>query len=116
MSQNAQFEEEFRDGPQATSYQTGYTQAPPAGTYMANVPGQKLVIGTQPSSQSATAGARLALAIVSLIFVFVMFMAAIFISALAYYRYDSFSGIIVFLSLVFAAVAVLVNLIFNIKR
>lgn len=115
MSQDMQFEEEFRDGPRPTSsYQAGYTNP---HSYSVNVSGQPLLRNAQPSGQDNSIGARLALAIISLVLVFGMFLAAIFIAFFSYYRLSTFfSMIAIFIALVFSGVVLLINLIFNRKH
>lgn len=117
MSQNAQFEEEFRDGPSpAPTYQAGYTSPQPA-SYSLNVPGQKLLVNSKTPAATGNVGARLALAIVSLIFVLIMFLATAAVAAMSYEGgYSGLVVLMVFLSLALAVVALLINLIFNYKR
>ena len=124
--QHSQFEEEFRDGPQpGTSYQDqgGYT-GPQPGSYTVNVPplysqvsmpGQKLLMQDLSSGKGPSAGQRLALAIFSLLFTFIMFIVTLGIVA-AFSHEGGFSPITplaVFFALIFAAVALILNLIFN---
>lgn len=119
--QHAQFEEQFRDGPEPVpSYQEGYTSPqpvsytvnvpPPAQAYV-NVPGQKLLTqdlyGRAPST-----GARLALAIVSLVFTFIMFMVALGVIAASNF-YSPLSPLAILFALIFAVMVIIINLIFN---
>lgn len=129
--QHAQFEEEFRDGPQATPLyhsgysgpqpavddqpapQSGYTASvPPTQSYV-NVPGQKLLAYDLSSEHAPGVGARLALSILSLIFTFVMFIVALAIVSGS--RFDPFPMIplAIFFALIFAGVVLIINLIFN---
>jgi hypothetical protein len=120
--QHAQFEEQFRDGPQpAPSYQEGYTgpqptsytvNVPPVQTYV-NVPGQKLLAYELQSGRTPGVGARLALAIVSLVFTFLMFMVTLIVVAAT--RFDLFpiAPLAVSFSLIFAIMVIIINLIFN---
>lgn len=120
--QHAQFEEQFRDGPQpAPSYQDGYTSPqpvsytvnvpPPMQAYV-NVPGQKLLTYDLQSGRTPGVGARLALAIVSLVFTFIMFIVALGVSAAS--RFDfPISPVAIFFALIFAVIVIIINLIFN---
>ena len=127
MSQQAQFEEEFRDGPPLSSYQGGYTGPqpvaytppvlPPSQSY-AHMPGQKLQVHDMRNGQAPSVGARLALAIVSMIFVFVMYMITLVFEGSVHYWDNSFmlSSLAVFFALLFTGVVVLLNILFNRKR
>lgn len=117
--QHAQFEEQFRDGPQpAPVYQDGYTgpqpvsytvNVPPVQTY---VPGQKLLAYDLQSGRAPGPGARLALAIISLIFTFIMFVTALGISAASSFDFP-LSPVAIFFALLFAVMVIIINLIFN---
>ena len=124
--QHTHFEEEFRDGPQPTpSYEGGYSGPqsisytasvpPPLQSYV-NVPGQKLLAYDVHGGKPPSAGQRLALAIVSLVFVFVMFMVALAIT-IGSRAYAGSTGpvvpITIVFALIFAAVALIFNVIFN---
>ena len=120
--QHAQFEEQFRDGPQpAPSYQDGYASPqpvsytvnvpPPVQAYV-SVPGQKLLAPDLYSGRAPGPGARLALAIVSLIFTFIMFIVALAISAASNF-YTPLSPVAIFFALIFAVMVIIINLIFN---
>lgn len=121
--QHAQFEE-FHDGPQPTStYQEGYTSpqpvsytvnVPPVPTYVA-MPAQKLVMPTM-QNRGPSAGQRLALAIVSLVFVGLAFLIALGISAANWGESFYIVPVSVFFALVFAIFALILNLIFNRKN
>lgn len=121
--QHAQFEE-FRDGPQPTStYQDGYSgpqpvsytvNVPPAPSYMA-MPAQKLVMPDM-QGRGPSAGQRLALAIVSLVFVFITFIVTLGIVAANRDGSWPVASLAVFFALVFAVVALVLNLIFNRKH
>lgn len=118
------FEEEFRDGPPSpASYQDSYASPPPApytvnvspqGQSYATVPGQKLFVHDLNSGQTNSTGARLALAIVSLVFVFIIYVIALFV----YISIPSSvgSGMAVLFALAFSLMTLLINLIFNRKR
>ncbi len=119
--QHAQFEEEFRDGPQSGSYQAGYTgpqpvsytvNVPPLQTYT-SLPGQKLVIPDVNAGRGPSAGQRLALAIVSLVFVFMTFM--ITLGAVAAVRENPFpvAPLSVSFALIFAVVTLILNVLFS---
>lgn len=119
--QHAQFEEQFRDGPQpAPSYQEGYSSpqpvsytvnVPPPG--QAYVPGQKLLAYDLQIGRAPGVGARLALAIVSLVFTFLMFMVTLITVAAS--RFDLFptAPLAVSFALIFAVMVIIINLIFN---
>lgn len=123
--QHAQFEE-FHDGPQPTStYQDGYTSpqpvsytanVPPAPTYVA-VPGQKLIV-QDTYGRGLSAGQRLALAIVSVVFTFVMFIVTLAIATAGATGAHLFTVVPIALifALGFAVVVVFLNLIFNRKN
>lgn len=129
--QHAQFEEEFRDGPQTASpYHSGYSgpqpavdyqpapqsgytaSVPPAQSYV-NVPGQKLLAYDLSTGHTPGVGARLALSILSLIFTFIMFTVALVVVGVS--RSDPFPMIplAIFFALIFAGVVLIINLIFN---
>lgn len=114
--QHAQFEEEFRDGP--PSYQSGYTgpqpvsytvNVPPLQSYT-NLPGQKLLVPDLNTGRAPSPGQRLALAIVSLVFVFVIFMIAVGVSAATSYPV---AGVAIIFALVFTVFTIIINLIFS---
>ena len=119
--QHAQFEGEFRDGPQpAPSYQEGYSgpqpvsytvNVPPVQTYV-NMPGQKLLAFDPQSGRAPGPGARLALAIVSLVFTFIMFIVALVIIGTSNF-YTPLSPLAILFALIFAAIVLIINLIFN---
>ena len=113
--QHTQFEEEFRDGPQPVSYTTSVP--PPLQSYV-NVPGQKLLAHDLHTEKGPSAGQRLALAIVSLVFVFVTFMVTlgIAVGAQAYAKGGPLVPITVVFSLIFAAVVLILNVIFNYRH
>jgi hypothetical protein len=121
--QHAQYEEEFRDGPMPeVPYQAGYTgphpvsytvNVPPLPSYM-SMPAQKLVAPGPRSEGKAGVVARLLLAIVSIIFVFIMFLIAI-----ALHGRDGFASndpVVYLFALIFAVVVVSINFIFNRRR
>lgn len=119
--QHAQFEE-FHDGPQPTStYQDGYTgpqpvsytvNVPPVPTYMA-MPAQKLVMPDVQGGRAPGPGQRLALAILSLIFVGLAFLIALGIAAANWGNPYPIMPVAIFFALVFAIFALALNLIFN---
>jgi len=128
--QHAQFEEEFRDGPQPhDSYQDNYVEQPSA-TYTTPVPPQRAYVPPQqahgniqgrlplvPVQQTRPAGtgigARVTLAIFSMIFMFGMFMVALAASA-AFDSVRNVSAVLaVIFAFVFALVVLLINLIVN---
>jgi hypothetical protein len=130
--QHAHFEEEFRDGPQPhNAYQDTYVEQPSA-TYPAPTPPLR-AYAPQPQPQpqqhmnaqipmlltpvqnvkpaGTGIGARVFLAIVSMIFVFGMFMVALAMGAGTQDR--SLFALAVIFAFVFALVAFLINLIVN---
>lgn len=117
--QHAQFEEEFRDGPQPhVSYQETYREPPPV-TYSVpaptpqlyvSIPGQNFQVQTQNTGNNV--GARLALAIVSMFFVFIMFIVAVATSG----SYGPVAATAFVFALIFAVVVVILNVIFNRRR
>jgi len=123
--QHAQYEE-FHDGPQPTStYQDGYSgpqpvsytmNVPPAPTYVA-VPGQKL-IAQDVYGRGLSAGQRLGLAIVSVVFTFAMFIVTLAIAVAGATGEHLFTVVPIALvfALGFAIVVVFLNLIFNRKN
>lgn len=115
--QHTQFEEEFRDGPPPTApYQSGYTgtqsaayntvSAPSAGQPHMSMPGQKLLAYDLHTGRAPNAGQRLALAIVSIVFVFVMFLIALITVAAT-------ASLVIFFAVIFTIVVVILNVIFN---
>ena len=123
--QHAQYEE-FHDGPQPTStYQDGYSgpqpvsytvNVPPAPTYVP-VQGQKLIV-QDTYGRGLSAGQRLALAIVSVVFTFVMFIVTLTIAVTGATGAHLFTVVPIALvfALGFAIVVVFLNLIFNRKN
>lgn len=103
--QHTHFEETFRDGPPptSTSFQPYTAQA-----------GHKLVAGDQGREPSA--GQRLALAIVSLVFVFVIFLAALGMVAAMQDNLFPIAPLAVAFALIFALVALLLNVLFGRQR
>lgn len=149
--QHAQFEGEFRDGPQPhEAYQEHYVEmpvssptpmvTPPQGSYLqplhiyVNVPGQvpqqapvqqtrpapqaRPVLVQQPRQEGMGIAGRVVLGIFSLFFVMLMFL--ISLSMVDNSWYNPGSGIMtvmtVFLSLLFAVLALVINLAVNRKR
>lgn len=120
--QHAQFEEEFRDGPPSASYQAGYTgpqpisytvNVPPLQSYT-SLPGQKLVIpDATAGGRGPSPGQRLALAIVSLVFVFITFM--ITLGVVAAYRESPFpvAPLSVSFAFIFALITLVLNVLFS---
>jgi hypothetical protein len=128
MSQQAQFEE-FRDGPQpAVSYQGGYTGPQPTASYQGDdsvpqpaaymVPpvqtyssGQKLYVADMQGWRAPSVGARLALAIVSLVFLFVMYLTTMIIAVA---RISSpIAAVAILFAVGFSVVVLFINLMFN---
>lgn len=119
--QHAQFEEEFRDGPQPGSYQAGYTGPQPA-SYTVNVPplqaytsiaGQKLIVPGENTDRGPSAGQRLALTIVSLIFVFMTFMITLGVVAAVHNDPFPIAPLSVSFAIVFAVVTLILNVLFS---
>jgi magnesium-transporting ATPase (P-type) len=120
MSQQyAQFEEEFRDGPQPhASYEEGYSEPPsfsyPARQSSRDMPDQKRQAPAQNTGQAASGiGARVFLAIVSMLFVCGMFLIALVMSSLHNPVNNVSSVLAILFAFVFAILAVLINLIIN---
>jgi|SRR5579883_395156 len=122
--QHTPFEEEFRDGPPSDSYQAGYTGPQPI-SYTVNVPplqtytgmaGQKLVVPVGASGREPSAGQRLALAIVSLAFVFLIFMATLFVVAAAWNNLFPIAPLAIAFALIFAVITLILNVLFNRKH
>src|ERR1700732_2397130 len=120
--QYAQFEEEFRDGSQPhASYQENYvdlpsvspiTPVPQPRPSFVNMPAQKLLSPAQYSGQAAPGtGARVFLAIVSMLFVAGMFMVALVMSSLHDPVNNVASVLAILFAFVFAVLAVIINLI-----
>jgi hypothetical protein len=126
--QHAQFEEEFRDGPQPhISYHDNYidqpsasypTPAPPVQGYpsqtQTHVPLQApmLLTPVQPIKQTGSGiGARVFLAIVSMLFVFGMFVVALAMSTVRVV--GSVFALAVIFAFVFALIVFLINLVVN---
>ena len=131
--QHAQFEEEFRDGPQPhNSHHENYVEQPSA-TYPAPTPPLR-AYGPQPQAPmnaqmpmlltpvqnvkpaSTGIGARVFLAIVSMIFVFSMFMVALAMSSVNSPVNNIASVLAIIFAFVFAVMVLLINLIINIRR
>lgn len=122
--QHTQFEEEFRDGPPSGSYQAGYTGPQPV-SYTVNVPplqtytsmaGQKLVVPVETTGKGPGAGQRLALAIVSLVFVFLTFMIALVVVAAVRNNPFPIAPLAISFALIFAVVTLILNGLFNQRR
>jgi hypothetical protein len=120
--QHAQFEEEFHDGPSlSNAYQNNYVE-PPSATYTTpilpqqlyvNMPAQKLQVHPQSVRQAGTGiGARVVLAIFSMIFIFGMFVVALAIGGGGGQESTLFALSVIF-AFVFAFVVLLINLIVN---
>lgn len=126
--QHAQFEEEFRAGPQPhSSYQDGYaeqplaaytTPIPPLRTYapqpQAHAPVQApvLLAPAQNTRQAGTGvGARVFLAIVSMFFIFGMFVVTLATSRDG--QTNAVFALAVIFAFVFTLVVFLINLIVN---
>jgi hypothetical protein len=119
--QHTQFEEEFRDGPPSGSYQAGYTGPQPV-SYTVNVPplqtytsmaGQKLVVPVETSGKGPSAGQRLALAIVSLVFVFMTFMITLGVVAAVRDNLFPIAPLAISFALIFAVVTLILNVLFS---
>lgn len=127
--QHAQFEEEFRDGPQPhISYHENYidqpsapytTPVPPAQRYPSQTPNHVplqtpvLLTPVQPMNKQAGTGigARVFLAIVSMLFVFGMFVVALAMSTVRVA--GSVFALAVIFAFVFALIVFLINLVVN---
>lgn len=122
MSQHTQFEEEFHDGPhdqanygrtqEAPPYPAGYV-SPPAANYPLNASASYLPFQAE---QASTSHGRVALAILSLLLIFVMFVGALLVigSAENAFAESPLTGILAcFCALTFSAVVLGVNLIYR---
>jgi len=120
--QHAQFEEEFHDGPPpSNAYQNNYVE-PPSVSYTTpipqqpsyvNMPAQKLQVHPQSIRQAGTGiGARVVLAIFSMIFIFVMFVVALAIGGGGEQESALFALSVIF-AFAFALVVLIINLIVN---
>jgi hypothetical protein len=109
VQQHAQFEEESRGEP---SYQIGYAphdELPPLSSDQIDLPGQKLQAGSPGTARSTIpnlARQRFVLALISLIFVFVLMVLAMTVPN------DSVNSTNVFFVVLFAVLAIFLNLIF----
>ena len=113
--QQMNFDPDNRGGP--TSYETGYQDAARDNDYSSHSPEQKL--SWQDSIMQPTAGQRLALAIVSLLILFFMFLAVIILvitGALASNGAQSFVPIFVYMVLGLLVAVIVVNVVFNRKH
>jgi hypothetical protein len=119
--QHAQFEEEFRDSSQpSNAYQDKYVE-PPSVTYATpippqqsyvHMPAQKLQVPPQPIRQAGTGiGARVVLAIFSMIFIFGMFIVTLVVGGSG--SDSALFALSVIFAFVFALVILLINLIVN---
>ena len=123
--QHAQFEEEFRDGPQPhVTYQehhetpsvTYTAPVPPPLSYM-GVPAQKLQAPVQQNKQGGTGiGVRVVLAIFSLFFVFTMFIVSLAIASENNPVHSALGVLAILFALGFAVVVLLINLMVNLRR
>lgn len=111
MSQHTQFEEEFHDGPQVP-YQVNYTPRPspyPAANYPGNA---SALYPPAQAGRVASSSGRLALAILSLLLIFVMFVGALLVIASSHYSaLAGFLGCVC--ALAFSVVVLSINLIFR---
>jgi len=110
--QHTRFEEEFRQTPPSASFQSDASGSPSLQAYSA-LAGQKLVIPQADAGQAPGPGQRLALAIVSLVFVFLTFMITLIVVAIV--RNDLFpiAPLAISFALIFAVVTLLLNILFN---
>ncbi|HVU69477.1 MAG TPA: hypothetical protein VHD63_20250 [Ktedonobacteraceae bacterium] len=126
--QHAQFEEEFRDGPQphmtyqehhdapSVTYTAPVPPVPPPLSYM-GVPAQKLQAPVQQNKQGGTGiGVRVVLAIFSLFFVFTMFIVSLVIASNNNPVQSVLGVLAILFALGFAVVVLLINLIVNLRR
>ncbi|HEY1351923.1 MAG TPA: hypothetical protein VGF67_20070 [Ktedonobacteraceae bacterium] len=118
--QHTRFEEEFRDGPPPAGYQAvaagGQPMPGPAFQTYTALAGQKLEVPLQDTEKTPGPGQRLALAIVSLVFVFLTFMVTL--GVVAAVRDDLFplAPLAVAFALIFAVVTLLLNILFSRKH
>jgi hypothetical protein len=110
--QHARFEEESRGEP---SYQLGYAthdELPPLSYDHADMPGQKLQADSPGAAQSTTPNLHFVLALLSLIFVFVLVALVVTLDA----TLKSVGFIELFFVVLFAVLAIFLNLIFTYGR
>jgi hypothetical protein len=109
------FDPDNRDGPPL--YETGYQDAARDSDYSSHLPGQKL--SGRDAVMQPTAGQRLALAIVSLLILFLFFLAIIVLlttGALASNVAQSVAPALGYMSLGLFGAVIVVNVIFNRKH
>jgi hypothetical protein len=121
--QHAQFEEEFRDGPQPHIAYQETSIEPPSVSYTTpalppmqlhvNIPAQKLQAPVSNSMRQAGSGtgSRVVLAIFSMLFILILFIIAI-VSNTSYYPPPN-AWLALVLALIFAGVALWINVIVN---
>ncbi|HEV2580750.1 MAG TPA: hypothetical protein VGT44_07840 [Ktedonobacteraceae bacterium] len=113
--QQMNFDADNRDGP--PSYETGYQEATHDKDFTSHLPGQKL--SWQDAPMQPTAGQRLALAMVSLLILFLFFLALIVLlttSTLASNVAQNFAPAFGYMSLGLLAAVIVVNVLFNRKH
>jgi hypothetical protein len=111
--QHARFEEEFHQTPPSASFQAETTAGSPSLQGYSVLAGQKLVVAQGDTQWAPGPGQRLALAIVSLVFVFLTFIIALIVVAIV--RDDLFpiAPLAISFALLFAVVTVVLNILFN---
>ncbi len=113
--QQMHFDQDNQDGP--PSYETGYQETARDNDFSSHFPGQKL--SWRDAVTQPTAGQRLALAIVSLLILFLFFLTIIVLAttgALAPNIAQNFAPAFVYMSLGLFAAVIVVNVIFNRKQ
>lgn len=111
MPQRYTFEEEFNDDLQPLSSYPEEIAEPPARAYREEVRGQKLLAPHSQREVAARPGtnARFGLAVISLILLFVLFLAM----SVASQNYGTNILLVLFFSVVFTAVVIVINVVFN---
>lgn len=112
--QHTRFEEAFHQTSPSTPFQSDASDSASRQAY-SMLAGQKLVI-PQEEGQAPGPGQRLALAIISLVFVFLTFMITLLVVAIV--RNDLFpiAPLAISFALIFAVVTLLLNILFNRKH
>jgi hypothetical protein len=113
--QHTRFEEEFRHTPPSASFQPDTSGSSSQQAYSA-LAGQKLIVSQMDAGWAPGPGQRLALAIVSLAFVFLTFMVALIVVAIVHNDLFPIAPLAISFALIFAIVTLLLNILFNRKH
>ena|SRR5437660_1185829 len=111
MPQQYTFEEEFSDNLQPLSSYTDGIAEPQARAYKEDMPGQKLRAPDLQRERAASpsTNARFGLAAISLVLLFVLFLAL----SSAPQNYNTSILLVIFFSLIFTGAVVVINVVFN---